>query len=93
MARTNTDPKWVAIFIICFFTKCQVFTHGQQQVPCLFFFGASLTDNGNNNMLNTVLKSNYLPYGIDFPAGPTGRFSNGKNTPDFIGSIYPHSIL
>ncbi|XP_073016910.1 GDSL esterase/lipase At1g29670-like [Primulina eburnea] len=86
MARINTNPKLVAIFIIYFFMTSQVFTHGQQ-VPCLFFFGASLTDNGNNNMLNTVLKSNYPPYGIDFSAGPTGRFSNGKNTPDFIAQL------
>ncbi|XP_073018365.1 GDSL esterase/lipase At1g29670-like [Primulina eburnea] len=84
MARINTNPKWVAIFIICLVVK----SHGaQQQVPCLFFFGASLTDNGNNNMLNTVLKSNYPPYGIDFYAGPTGRFSNGRNTPDFIAQL------
>ncbi|KAL4340748.1 hypothetical protein GQ457_08G022500 [Hibiscus cannabinus] len=54
------------------------------QVPCYFIFGDSLSDNGNNNNLPTFSKVNYLPYGIDFPRGPTGRFSNGRNAQDFI---------
>ena len=56
-----------------------------QQAPCYFVFGDSQFDNGNNNVLNTTAKVNYLPYGIDFPEGPTGRFSNGRNIPDVIG--------
>ncbi|XP_027105656.1 GDSL esterase/lipase At1g29670-like [Coffea arabica] len=56
----------------------------QPQVPCYFIFGDSLVDNGNNNNLNSLAKANYLPYGIDFPRGPTGRFSNGKTTVDVI---------
>lgn len=55
------------------------------QVPCYFIFGDSLVDNGNNNQLTSLAKANYLPYGIDFPGGPTGRFSNGKTTVDVIG--------
>lgn len=57
----------------------------QPQVPCLFIFGDSLVDNGNNNNINSLAKANYLPYGIDFPGGPTGRFSNGKTTVDAVG--------
>lgn len=57
---------------------------GEPQFPCFFIFGDSLVDNGNNNPLNTTAKVNYLPYGIDFPAGPTGRFSNGRNIADVI---------
>ncbi|KAF7149897.1 hypothetical protein RHSIM_Rhsim02G0201300 [Rhododendron simsii] len=57
---------------------------GVPQVPCLFFMGDSLFDNGNNNNLVTEAKANYPPYGIDFPQGPTGRFSNGKNMADFL---------
>lgn len=56
-----------------------------QRVPCYFVFGDSVFDNGNNNALNTTAKVNYSPYGIDFARGPTGRFSNGRNIPDFIG--------
>ncbi|RDX66307.1 GDSL esterase/lipase, partial [Mucuna pruriens] len=58
-----------------------------QQVPCYFIFGDSLVDNGNNNQLNSLAKANYLPYGIDFPAGPTGRFSNGKTTVDVVAQL------
>ncbi|CAH2077508.1 unnamed protein product [Thlaspi arvense] len=58
-----------------------------QQAPCYFVFGDSVVDNGNNNALNTFVKVNYLPYGIDFPQGPTGRFSNGRNIPDFIAEL------
>ncbi|XP_057538499.1 GDSL esterase/lipase At5g45670-like [Amaranthus tricolor] len=58
--------------------------NGEPQVPCYFIFGDSLVDNGNNNNIASLARANYLPYGIDFPAGPTGRFSNGKTTVDVI---------
>lgn len=61
--------------------------NGEQKVPCYFIFGDSLYDNGNNNALDTKAKANYPPYGIDFPAGPTGRFTNGRNTADIIGLL------
>lgn len=57
------------------------------QVPCLFIFGDSLVDNGNNNQLNSLAKANYMPYGIDFPGGPSGRFSNGKTTVDVAAQL------
>lgn len=59
--------------------------HGDKLVPCYFIFGDSLVDNGNNNDRFTVAKANYPPYGIDYPGGETGRFSNGRNVADFIG--------
>ncbi|PIA63293.1 hypothetical protein AQUCO_00200962v1 [Aquilegia coerulea] len=52
--------------------------------PALYVFGDSLSDSGNNNFLETIVKVNYTPYGIDFPAGATGRFNNGKTMVDFI---------
>ncbi|XP_010541148.1 PREDICTED: GDSL esterase/lipase At4g30140-like [Tarenaya hassleriana] len=58
-----------------------------QQVPCYFVFGDTFFDNGNNNDLVTNAKSNYLPYGIDFPKGPTGRFTNGRTIPDFLAGL------
>ena len=68
---------------------------GEPQVPCYFIFGDSLVDNGNNNNIASLARANYLPYGIDFPNGPTGRFSNGKTTVDVIGllslSLYRHT--
>ncbi|KAI4372033.1 hypothetical protein MLD38_010320 [Melastoma candidum] len=60
---------------------------GAPQVPCYFIFGDSLVDNGNNNRLASLARADYLPYGIDFPDGPTGRFSNGKTTVDVIAEL------
>ncbi|XAR57470.1 Triacylglycerol lipase [Bertholletia excelsa] len=51
----------------------------------MFVFGDSLVDSGNNNFLNSIAKSNYYPYGIDYSRGPSGRFSNGKTFIDFLG--------
>lgn len=56
------------------------------QVTALFVFGDSLVDNGNNNFLNSMAKSNYYPYGIDSNLGSTGRFSNGNTFVDYLGS-------
>ncbi|CAH2046279.1 unnamed protein product, partial [Thlaspi arvense] len=55
--------------------------------PCYFIFGDSLVDNGNNNQLSSLARANYFPYGIDFPNGPTGRFSNGQTTVDVIAEL------
>ncbi|KAI7993753.1 GDSL esterase/lipase [Camellia lanceoleosa] len=76
---------WFAVSIISL--ALQSLVHGKPQVPCYFIFGDSLVDNGNNNALQTIEKVNYLPYGIDFPEGPTGRFCNGRNLADIIGQL------
>ncbi|KAF2282847.1 hypothetical protein GH714_043183 [Hevea brasiliensis] len=56
------------------------------KIQGMFVFGSSLVDNGNNNFLpNSMAKASYLPYGIDFPFGPSGRFTNGKNVIDLLG--------
>ncbi|KAL2343235.1 hypothetical protein Fmac_004520 [Flemingia macrophylla] len=60
---------------------------GVPEVPCLFIFGDSLSDSGNNNELLTEAKVNHLPYGIDFPAGPTGRFTHGRTAVDILTQI------
>lgn len=59
---------------------------GSPQVPAFFVFGDSLVDHGNNNFLNSFAKANYLPYGVDFDGGPSGRFCNGRTIIDFLGS-------
>lgn len=60
----------------------------------MFVFGTSVVDNGNNNHLNASKgKANYLPYGIDSPLGPTGRFTNGKNVADIMGSLLGLPLL
>uniref|UniRef100_A0A0D9V5L8 GDSL esterase/lipase n=1 Tax=Leersia perrieri TaxID=77586 RepID=A0A0D9V5L8_9ORYZ len=59
----------------------------EPQVPCYFVFGDSLVDNGNNNDIPSMARANYPPYGIDFPGGATGRFSNGLTTVDAISRL------
>jgi hypothetical protein len=58
-----------------------------KKVSALIVFGDSTVDPGNNNNLSTIFKSNFLPYGRDFATGqmPTGRFTDGRLTTDFIG--------
>ncbi|CAE5958828.1 unnamed protein product [Arabidopsis arenosa] len=73
--------KWCVVFVLLCFGFSVVKAQAQAQVPCYFIFGDSLVDNGNNNGLISIARSNYFPYGIDF-GGPTGRFSNGKTTVD-----------
>ena len=53
----------------------------------LFIFGDSLFDAGNNNYINTSSnnQANYAPYGENFFKYPSGRFSDGRIIPDFIG--------
>ena len=57
-----------------------------KKYTAMYVFGDSLTDAGNNKyFIDSKAKADYLPYGIDFSGGPTGRFSNGKILVDFIG--------
>ncbi|KAL4351525.1 hypothetical protein GQ457_06G034530 [Hibiscus cannabinus] len=66
---------------------------GGQQFPAMFVMGDSLVDNGNNNGLSSLARSNYPPYGIDFQGGSTGRFCNGKTIIDFLGDLLGLPLL
>ncbi|PSS29029.1 GDSL esterase/lipase [Actinidia chinensis var. chinensis] len=80
--------KWVVVCVVVLVVNLRhIGAQGQPQVPCYFIFGDSLVDNGNNNNIASLAKANYMPYGIDFPRGPTGRFSNGKTTVDVISEL------
>ncbi|XP_061356076.1 GDSL esterase/lipase At1g29670-like [Gastrolobium bilobum] len=88
MASREHIMKWIMnIRALVVFLGLWSGVGAAQQVPCYFIFGDSLVDNGNNNQLSSLAKANYLPYGIDFPGGPTGRFSNGKTTVDVIAEL------
>ncbi|KAI3829467.1 hypothetical protein L1987_03592 [Smallanthus sonchifolius] len=76
-----------AYIVILFIATLSSFTTCVPQVPCYFIFGDSLYDNGNNNDLVTEAKAIFAPYGIDFPDGPSGRFSNGRNIADIIAQL------
>lgn len=78
---------WLVVLLFLSTTYMQHCVLGEPQVPCLFILGDSLSDSGNNNNLATDAKVNYLPYGIDFPAGPTGRFTNGRTSADIISEF------
>ncbi|KAL3846150.1 hypothetical protein ACJIZ3_003553 [Penstemon smallii] len=77
----------IPIFVSLIFLNFLPSSLCASQFPCYFIFGDSLVDNGNNNQLNTNAKVNYKPYGVDFPQGPTGRFTNGRNIADIIGEL------
>ncbi|PRQ37253.1 putative triacylglycerol lipase [Rosa chinensis] len=80
---------WVYFSVLLLFVSSNMhyLVDGASQVPCYFIFGDSLSDSGNNNGLLTLAEVNYRPYGIDFPQGPTGRFSNGRNLVDIIAEL------
>ncbi|KAK7318870.1 hypothetical protein RJT34_03577 [Clitoria ternatea] len=78
---------WLVVLFLLSAACMQHCVSGKPQVPCLFILGDSLSDSGNNNELSTDAKVNYHPYGIDFPAGPTGRFTNGRTSVDIITQL------
>ncbi|CAL5205610.1 unnamed protein product [Lathyrus oleraceus] len=55
-----------------------------KQIPAIYVFGDSLVDSGNNNYLPIKSNAKFLPYGIDFGAKPSGRYSNGKTLVDYL---------
>ncbi|XVE51419.1 hypothetical protein DITRI_Ditri02bG0038700 [Diplodiscus trichospermus] len=56
-------------------------------ISAVFVFGDSTVDPGNNNYVNTIFRSNFPPYGMDFKdQTPTGRFTNGKLATDLLAS-------
>ncbi|XP_024988198.1 GDSL esterase/lipase At1g29670-like [Cynara cardunculus var. scolymus] len=84
MAR-ELNPLFSVLTVLGFILVRILVVVGQPQVPCYFIFGDSLVDNGNNNELRTTAKANYPPYGVDFPEGVSGRFTNGRTYADIIG--------
>lgn len=89
---------WFIISVFQFVTlvKISVAVGNLPLAPALYVFGDSLFDNGNNNLLPTVAKADFLPYGVNFATGVTGRFTNGRTVADFIGIcifIYVHNSI
>ncbi|KAL5577069.1 hypothetical protein UlMin_018768 [Ulmus minor] len=80
-----TKKVVIAIFVVA--NYMQTWVKAKPEVPCYFIFGDSLVDDGNNNPLLSLAKVNYPPYGIDFPKGPTGRFTNGQTQADVLGKL------
>lgn len=56
--------------------------------PALVILGDSTVDVGVNSYLITPVRSDWPPYGRDFPTKkPTGRFCNGKLIGDYLGKV------
>lgn len=69
---------------------------GVTRPPAMYVLGDSLLDVGNNNYLRgpRVSRADRLYYGIDYPFRiPTGRFSNGYNIADYVGTPYSALLL
>ena len=84
MAYTYTTPWLLVVAELLILVSIT-----ESKVPAIIVFGDSTVDAGNNNVVSTLLKSNFRPYGRDFAGGrPTGRFSNGRIPPDFISEAF-----
>jgi hypothetical protein len=68
--------------------SCQGHSKAEGEHKTLFIFGDSLFDAGNNQYIpnGTVGGSLSWPYGETFFNRPTGRLSDGRLVPDFIGN-------
>jgi hypothetical protein len=77
-SRTFLQVLWLAIVGLGF---------ANAEVPAVFVLGDSTADVGTNNFLpGFKARADFPPNGIDFPSSrPTGRFSNGFNSADFLG--------
>ncbi|KAM0952227.1 putative triacylglycerol lipase [Dioscorea sansibarensis] len=84
-------PLHVVFLVLCssFFFDCHCVS---ASAPAMYVFGDSLADVGNNDYLEfTLIKADFPHNGIDYPNHkPTGRFSNGKNAADFLGTKISH---
>ena len=95
MAQRIASSVLVALCLLVLVATDAEARHHPRLVPAAFVFGDSTVDVGNNNNLNVTAaaRANYPQYGIDFPGSkpkPTGRFSNGFNTADLLGTEYAH---
>jgi hypothetical protein len=63
-------------------------------IPALVVFGDSTVDAGNNNYMATIVKADFAPYGMNFDGHvPTGRFTDGLLTTDFVCKSTPLVFL
>jgi hypothetical protein len=91
--KMGMATKFLYIFVIIF-NVTVLRSSARIPVPALIVFGDSITDPGNNNGLISWAKSNFPPYGRDFKDHiATGRFSNGKIPPDFLGEAKPILVI
>ncbi|RCV42016.1 hypothetical protein SETIT_9G181100v2 [Setaria italica] len=82
---TSSPRSMVAVAFLAAATTFLLAAATAAPVPAIYVFGDSLADVGNNNHLPTLLRADFPHNGIDYPGRKaTGRFSNGKNSVDFL---------
>lgn len=88
--------KMYAIFLFLFvgtfvtiFQISYAMTTSNSTPPAIFIFGDSTADVGTNSFLPlTKIRADFPHNGIDFlNSRPTGRFSNGFNSADFLSKL------
>lgn len=81
----NSAMQWPLLQLLL----VDLVVNAKSKVTSIIVFGDSSVDAGNNNHISTIARSNFEPYGRDFPDGrPTGRFSNGCVATDFISEAF-----
>ncbi|RZC45050.1 hypothetical protein C5167_038006 [Papaver somniferum] len=83
-------PSYLLLLLFSFSMGTMKLTQAST-VSSIFIFGDSTADVGTNNNLEVafVARANYPHNGIDFSSYglPTGRFSNGRNTADYLAKL------
>ncbi|TVU30155.1 hypothetical protein EJB05_21764, partial [Eragrostis curvula] len=81
--RARSSSSLPALLLLLLAALCFSPAAGAR-ATALIVFGDSTVDAGNNNAVATVVRSNFPPYGRDFPGRrATGRFCNGRVATDF----------
>lgn len=91
-ARTLLFLVFCTIFQILMY-KTKAILKKNDSYSALYTFGDSILDTGNNNnLIKSIIKSDFPPYGTNFVDRiPTGRFSDGKVPSDLVGT-YLNSV-
>lgn len=81
------ESSLVGILVGLWIISCVAAAEKRGYVPAMFVFGDSLGDAGNNNYFpHSKVRANFTPYGVSFFPHPTGRFTNGRTTVDFLAT-------
>ncbi|CAN0900830.1 GDSL esterase/lipase At2g19060 [Linum grandiflorum] len=87
LISSATTFVFCVLWMVAMKPPLQCLSQGDLSGPCAFFLGGDPFDVGTNNYLNrSTARADFPPNGVDYPAGPTGRFSNGRNMADYIGN-------
>lgn len=77
----------LALCSLFLFLAIAIALAADQSPPTMFILGDSTADVGTNTLIPlSHARADFPHNGVDFPnRRPTGRFSNGYNSADFVG--------